>query len=155
MTHYGLYGSVLFPEHYINDGSIWKRIYGSERCACIPVTHQHHHPRDSDVHWSLCRSAPADVCYRSLCKEYPTKFALLGMCSGALVWFWTVFTHKEESKPIGLCQQLFGNPALLSLSWTVVDLIVIALPISAMVMIVPQMQKPGSLHQGSQMQCNG
>jgi SSS family solute:Na+ symporter len=70
-----------------------------------------------------------------------TKAALWSMISGSIVWFlWTAFIHAAESKPLGLCQFIFGKPALLSLPWTVIDPIIIALPVSAAVMILIQWQ---------------
>jgi SSS family solute:Na+ symporter len=63
------------------------------------------------------------------------------MVSGAVVWFaWTAFVHAAEAKPLGLCQAIFGMPALLGSPWTAIDPIVIALPISFVVMGVLQLQ---------------
>jgi solute:Na+ symporter, SSS family len=70
-----------------------------------------------------------------------TKAALCSMVSGAAIWFlWTAFVHAAEAKPLGLCQMIFGKASLLPLPWSVVDPIVIALPISLIVMVVMQMQ---------------
>jgi len=70
-----------------------------------------------------------------------TKAALYSMISGAVIWFaWTAFIHVAESKPLGLCQAIFGKASLLPLPWSVVDPIVIALPISMIVMVVMQLQ---------------
>lgn len=74
-------------------------------------------------------------------KNPSTKAALWSMVSGAVAWFfWTAFIHAAESKPLGLCQMIFGKPALLPLPWTVIDPIIIALPISAVIMILVQWQ---------------
>ncbi len=70
-----------------------------------------------------------------------TKAALCSMVSGAAIWFlWTAFVHAAEAKPLGLCQMLFGKASLLPLPWSVVDPIVIALPISLIVMVVMQVR---------------
>ncbi len=70
-----------------------------------------------------------------------TKAALYSMVSGAAIWFlWTAFIHAAEAKPLGLCQAIFGKASLLPLPWSVVDPIVIALPISFIVMIGMQVR---------------
>ncbi|WML67111.1 MAG: Cation/acetate symporter ActP [Methanoregula sp. SKADARSKE-2] len=70
-----------------------------------------------------------------------TKAALCSMVSGAAAWFlWTAFVHAAEAKPLGLCQAIFGKTSLLGLPWSVMDPIVIALPISFIVMIVMQVR---------------
>jgi len=72
-------------------------------------------------------------------KAPDTKAALSSMVTGAVAWFiWTAFFHAAEAKPLGLCQALFGKVTLLGAPWTAVDPIVIALPISLVVMIVMQ-----------------
>lgn len=74
-------------------------------------------------------------------KAPSTKAALYSMVTGAVVWFvWTAFFHAAEAKPLGLCQALFGKVTLLGAPWTAVDPIVIALPISLIVMVVMQWQ---------------
>jgi SSS family solute:Na+ symporter len=74
-------------------------------------------------------------------KTPSTKAALASMITGAVAWFvWTAFFHAAEAKPLGLCQALFGKVTLLGSPWTAVDPIVIALPISLIVMVVLQAQ---------------
>ena len=63
------------------------------------------------------------------------------MVTGAVIWFlWTAFFHATETKPLGLCQAIFGKVTLLRSPWTAIDPIVIALPISLRVMILMQWQ---------------
>jgi len=70
-----------------------------------------------------------------------TRAAIASMISGAVTWFlWTAFVHTAEAKPLGLCQILFGKPVLLPLPWSVIDPLVIALPVSMVVMCVIQWQ---------------
>jgi solute:Na+ symporter, SSS family len=72
-------------------------------------------------------------------KQPSTRAAIASMVSGAVVWFlWTAFIHTAEAEPLGLCQEIFGKPALFSLPWSVIDPLVIALPVSFVVMIVLQ-----------------
>jgi SSS family solute:Na+ symporter len=74
-------------------------------------------------------------------KAPSTKAALYSMVTGAVAWFvWTAFVHSAEAKPLGLCQALFGKVTLLGAPWTAVDPIVIALPVSIVVMAVMQWQ---------------
>jgi SSS family solute:Na+ symporter len=64
-----------------------------------------------------------------------TRAALCSMVAGAVFWFaWTAFVHAAEAKPLGLCQALFNTPVLLGAPWTAIDPIVIALPVSFLVM---------------------
>jgi SSS family solute:Na+ symporter len=70
-----------------------------------------------------------------------TRAAIASMLSGAVIWFfWTAFVHTAEAKPLGLCQIIFGKPVLLPLPWSVIDPLVIALPVSFVVMCVLQWQ---------------
>ncbi|MDD4136778.1 MAG: sodium:solute symporter family protein [Methanoregula sp.] len=72
-------------------------------------------------------------------KAPSTKAAMYSMVTGAMVWFaWTTFFHAAEAKPLGLCQAIFGRITLLGSPWTAVDPIVVALPVSLLVMVVMQ-----------------
>ncbi|HNX16863.1 MAG TPA: sodium:solute symporter family protein [Methanoregula sp.] len=74
-------------------------------------------------------------------KRPSTKAAIASMLSGAVIWFfWTAFVHTAEAKPLGICQALFGKASLLGFPWAVIDPLVIALPVSLVVMVVLQKQ---------------
>jgi SSS family solute:Na+ symporter len=63
--------------------------------------------------------------------------ALVSMFVGFLVTaFWFLFIHKKESEALGLCQFLFGKATLAAAPWTVVDPIMIALPLSFITAVV-------------------
>jgi solute:Na+ symporter, SSS family len=64
--------------------------------------------------------------------------AIAGMLSGFGSWaLWVLFFHQKESAALGLCARLFATPSLVAgTTWTVVDPIVISLPISALVTVV-------------------
>ena len=80
-------------------------------------------------------------------KAPSTKAALCSMVSGAVIWFgWTAFFHAAEAKPLGLCQAIFGKVTLLGSPLTAVDPIMIALPISLVVMLAMQWQAGKKLH---------
>lgn len=98
--------------------------------------------RATAMFMGLCAAAFLPAFAAGIYAKNPSaKAALWSMVSGAVAWFlWTAFIHAAESKPLGLCQLIFGMPALLPLPWTVIDPIIIALPISAIAMILVQWQ---------------
>jgi SSS family solute:Na+ symporter len=53
---------------------------------------------------------------------------------GAL--FYLTFIHASEAKPLGISQALLGKPTLVGLPWTVIDPLVVVLPISVAVFVV-------------------
>ncbi len=65
--------------------------------------------------------------------------AIASMISGfAVMSFWLLFVKDAEARALGLCKALTGNYSLLldKPNWAVVDPIVIALPVSALVLVV-------------------
>ncbi len=52
---------------------------------------------------------------------------------GSLLYL--VFIHQKEAEALGLCQALFGKATLASYPWTVVDPVVVILPLSALVAV--------------------
>jgi SSS family solute:Na+ symporter len=62
--------------------------------------------------------------------------ARASLVAGAVAWFaWTAFVHQAESAPLGLSRLLTGSDALLGMPWQVLDPLVIALPLSVLVII--------------------
>lgn len=61
-----------------------------------------------------------------------------GMLTGFFAWgLWVLFVHEKESAALGLCMALFGKTSLAAgTNWAVVDPLVIALPLSAVVTVV-------------------
>jgi SSS family solute:Na+ symporter len=47
--------------------------------------------------------------------------------------FWLLFIHQKESEALGLCKFIFNKPSLAQFPWTVVDAIVVILPVSLIV----------------------
>jgi solute:Na+ symporter, SSS family len=83
-------------------------------------------------------------------KQPSTKAAIASMISGTVAWFvWTAFVHTAEAKPLGICQAIFGVPTLLPLPWSVIDPLVISLPISLVVMVVLQKRYGGGAVSGA------
>ncbi|WP_423128828.1 sodium:solute symporter family protein [Gaoshiqia sp. Z1-71] len=51
--------------------------------------------------------------------------------------FMLVFMHRKESQPLGICQALFGKEVLVEqFPWMIIDPIVIALPVSAVILVI-------------------
>ena len=85
----------------------------------------------------MCLCPPPDVCRWTHSRKITKAGAIAGMLSGFFISiFWFLFVHESESKVIGLVAAFFGKPALWGHPWNVVDPIVIALPISAVVTIL-------------------
>ncbi|OPX57620.1 MAG: hypothetical protein A4E30_01644 [Methanomassiliicoccales archaeon PtaB.Bin215] len=70
--------------------------------------------------------------------ERPSLLAAkLSLVVGTGTWFiWTAFVHIKESQVLGISKALFGTDAVLGSPWTVVDPLVIALPASAIALII-------------------
>ena len=86
----------------------------------------------------LCAAAfiPA-FAYALYCKKPSLFAAKASLISGTVSWFlWTAFVHSAESSVLGLSQAIFGVSSVLPMPWGVVNPIVIALPISAIVLCV-------------------
>lgn len=94
--------------------------------------------RATAMFMGLCAAAFLPVyAYGLYAKEPRRGPAIWSLVSGAVVWFlWTAFVHVKESSLLGLCQALFGTSALLPMPWQVVDPLVIALPISTVVLLI-------------------
>ena len=72
------------------------------------------------------------------------------LITGAAAWFlWTAFVHQAESAPLGISRLLTGSFALLGMPWQVMDPLLIALPLSTLVIIAgafldrPRKEVPG------------
>lgn len=75
-----------------------------------------------------------------------TKAAVASMLAGAATWlFLTVFVHAAEAKPLGFCQMLTGKATLIGAPWIFIDPLVIALPVSAAVMLAVQARSARNL----------
>lgn len=102
--------------------------------------------RATAIFFGLCASAFLPSFIGGLFSKRVTKAAAISsMVVGFVVTaFWLLFIKDKEARAIGLCQALFGTQekpmhSLLlseSHSWSVVDPVVVALPLSALVFIV-------------------
>jgi len=88
--------------------------------------------RATSMFMGLCACAFLPAFVHGLFSKNPSALgAKLSMGLGAVSWFlWTAFVHLKESQALGISKFLFGQDAVLGAPWTVVDSLVIALPIS-------------------------
>ena len=72
--------------------------------------------------------------WKKATKEGAVASILVGFFSSLI---WILFIHKKEAAALGICNFIFGKEILISkFPWPVVDPILIALPISLVVMII-------------------
>jgi SSS family solute:Na+ symporter len=94
--------------------------------------------RTTAMFFGLSASALLPAFAYGLYSEAPSaRAARASLITGAASWFlWTVFVHQAESAPIGISRLLSGSDALLGMPWQVMDPLVIALPISILVILI-------------------
>ncbi len=89
--------------------------------------------------FGMCAAAFLPLFAAALFWKRANKFgAIAGMLAGTFSWaLWVVLFHENESAALGISKLLVGRPSLVSgTTWAVVDPIIVALPISALVTIV-------------------
>ncbi len=93
--------------------------------------------RTTAMFFGLSASAFLPAFGYGLFRENPSaRAARASLITGAVAWFfWTLFVHRAESAPLGISRLLTGSDALLGMPWQVIDPLVIALPISILVLI--------------------
>jgi SSS family solute:Na+ symporter len=95
--------------------------------------------RGTAIFFGICAASFLPVYFAGLYWKRATKEgAIASIWVGLIVsLFCLLFLHKSEAVPLGVSKLLFGKDFLIStMPWPVVDPIVIALPISIIVMIV-------------------
>jgi len=93
--------------------------------------------RATAMFMGLCASALLPSFVMALYSKRPSKLAAkASLVTGAAIWFaWTAFVHVKEAEPLGISQAIFGKSALLEFPWVVVDPLVLALPLSTLVLV--------------------
>lgn len=89
--------------------------------------------RGTAIFFGLCASAFLPMFIGALyLKKMSKTGALAGFWAGFIVsLFWIVFVHTSESKPLLLCQAIFGKSSIAEGTiWTGVDPLIVALPIA-------------------------
>ena len=104
--------------------------------------------RATAMFMGLCASAFLPAFAVGVYAHHPSKAgAMWSMLTGAVTWFiWTAFVHSAEAKTLGISQMLTGAQSLLGLPWSVIDPLVIALPLSLIVMIIFQLREGKTSH---------
>ncbi len=88
--------------------------------------------------FGICASTFLPVYAAAIFWKRVTKTgAIASMLVGLLVnIFMMVFTHAKEAEALGISKAIFGKSTLVGFPWTVVDPIVISLPIAAVTLVV-------------------
>ncbi len=94
--------------------------------------------RATAIFFGLCAAAflpmyAGALFWKRMTKEGAIASLLVGTVTSL---FWLTFVHAKEAVPLGISQMIFGKATLLSGTWTVVDPILVATPISLVVAIV-------------------
>ncbi len=111
--------------------------------------------RATAIFFGLCASAFLPAFVGGLFFPWVTRAgAKASMVTGSAVTaVWIVFVKDAEAQALGVCHALFGVPSLLAKSpnWPVVDPLVIALPLSAIVMAAVSLftKRPSARHLSS------
>ncbi len=95
--------------------------------------------RGTSIFFGLCAAAFLPMFTCALYWRGATKAgAIAGLVTGTLVTvFWYLFIHKSESAPLGISKMLLGRDVLITqMPWPVVDPIMVALPLAALVTVV-------------------
>ncbi len=95
--------------------------------------------RATAMFMGLCAAAFLPLFTHALfSKKVSLLAAKMSLVVGAVTWFaWTAFVHTKESQPLGICKALFGTDSLLAgTPWTVVDSLVIAIPLSILALFI-------------------
>lgn len=97
--------------------------------------------RSTAIFFALCASIflpsfIAGLFWRGVTKTAAISSMVVGFGVSS---FWLLFVHFKEAKALGICKALFGTNSLLSGKIIFVDALVIALPLSAITLIVVSM----------------
>lgn len=110
--------------------------------------------RGTAIFFGICAAAFLPMYTAALFWRRATKNgAIASVLVGALgSLFWMVFVHAAESKPLGIAKALTGKDTIIEklgdIPLSVVDPIVVALPVSALVLVVVSLMSspPGKKH---------
>ena len=88
--------------------------------------------------FGVCASAFLPLFVHTLFAKKPSKSAArISLAVGTFVWFfWTLFVFTKDSVVFGLSKALFGADSILAKPWSIIDPIVIALPLSTIALLI-------------------
>jgi SSS family solute:Na+ symporter len=100
--------------------------------------------RATAMFMGLCTSAFLPLYIGALFWKRTTKAgATASLVIGSLSsLFWLVFIHAKEAVPLKICMAIFGKETLLAGTWSLVDPIMIATPLSFLVLVVVSLMTP-------------
>lgn len=90
------------------------------------------------IFFGLCATAflptyTAALYWKGATKTGAWASMIVGLSSSIFMF---LFTHAKEATALGVSQILFGKPVLVSFPWTVIDPLIIGLPLSAVTLVV-------------------
>ncbi len=91
----------------------------------------------TSMFFGICASAFLPLFVQAIFVKRPSKLAAkFSILVGTVSWFfWTMFCCSTTSSVLGVCQALFGNASLLAKPLSIIDPILIALPLSTITLI--------------------
>ena len=91
----------------------------------------------------LCASAFLPIFAVAVyCKKPDPLAAQASLVVGAVAWFvYALFINTRYSNVFGLSQAVLGTPSVLGYPWNAIDPLIIALPLSALVVLILQMKR--------------
>ncbi|MDK2826232.1 solute:Na+ symporter, SSS family [Methanolobus vulcani] len=94
--------------------------------------------RATAIFFGLCAAAflpmySGAIFWKRMTRQGAVASLLIGTFSSL---FWLTFVHAKEATALGICQALFGQATLLTGTWTLVDPILVATPLSFLVAII-------------------
>jgi len=95
--------------------------------------------RGTAIFFGICAASFLPVYIAAIYWKRATRNAALWSISSGILSsiFALTFLHQKESEPLGICRMLFGRDYLIdSFPWMIIDPIIIALPVSALVLIM-------------------
>ena len=94
--------------------------------------------RATAMFMGLCACAFLPSLTYALYSKRPLAFpAKLSLTAGGVSWLlWTVFVHKAEAEALGISQALFGRTTLLDAPFTVIDPLIIGLPLAIAALVI-------------------
>jgi len=94
--------------------------------------------RATAMFMGLCAGAFLPMYVMAMFSSKPSRVgAVASLAVGAASWFlWTVFVHSAEASQLGICKWLTGSVTVLGAPWTVVDPLIISLPLAAAALAV-------------------
>ncbi len=88
--------------------------------------------------FGICASAYLPLYVHALWSKKPSKLAAeASLAVGTIAWLiWMLFCCTTDGKVMGVCKAIFGVDSLVSKPWSILDPIVIALPLATITLIV-------------------